>query len=80
MRLDQRKGEIMELVEANAIELLGKGTLMICREDYNHRGLFLSRSSATDCCVLKARVGRVLIIWIDGIEYSYSGEYIVHWA
>ena len=73
----------MELVEANAIELLGAERRMIIKKGYLGKGIFSSRLAAIECITLKARIGYdggILVFKMDGREYSYSGKYLVHWA
>lgn len=73
----------MELVEANAIEFLGELSGTIIKGNYLGKNIFLSRLTATvECVTLKVHIGRdnILVFWMDDNEYSYNGEYLVHWA
>ena len=72
----------MELVEANAIEFLGEERRMIIKKGCLGRGVFLNRLTAIECVTLEAHIGRdnMLVFLMDNVEFSYNGEYLVHWA
>ena len=72
----------MELVEANAIEFLEEPNRMLIRKSYLGKSIFLNRLTAIECVTLEAHIGRdnMLVFLMDNVEFSYNGEYLVHWA